>query len=50
MILAYADDLCILCERINELLNVLTQRLSQLNRIKVNKKKSGIMILIGMIE
>ena len=50
VILAYADDLCILCERINELLNVLTQRLSQLNRIKVNKKKSGIMILIGMIE
>ena len=47
VILAYADYLCILCERINELLNVLTQRLNQLNRKKVNKKKSGIMILKG---
>ena len=46
-ILGYADDLGILCEGINELLNVLIQRWSELNRIKVNKKKSRIMILKG---
>ena len=45
-ILAYADDLCKLYEGINQLLNVL-ERWSELNGIKVNKKKSGIMILKG---
>ena len=45
-ILAYADDLCILCEGINQLLNVFKkiERWSELNGIKVNKKRSGIMI------
>ena len=48
-ILAYADDLCILCEGINQLLNVLNkiEKWSILNGINVNKKKSGIMILKG---
>ena len=48
-ILAYADDLYILCEGINQLLNIFkkTERWSELNGIKVNKKKSGIMILKG---
>ena len=47
-ILAYADDLCILlCEGINQLLNVFEkiEKWSELNGIKVNKKRSGIMIL-----
>ena len=48
-ILAYADDLYILCEGINQLLNIFKkkERRSELNGIKVNKKKSGIMILKG---
>ena len=41
-ILAYADDLCILCEGINQLLNVLNkiEKWSILNGININKKKS----------
>ena len=48
-ILAYADDLYILCEGINQLLNIFKkkERRSELNGIKVNKKKNGIMILKG---
>ena len=48
-ILAYADDLCIICEGFNQLLNVLNkiEKWSKLNGINVNKKKSGIMILKG---
>ena len=48
-ILAYADDLCILCKGINQLLNILNkiEKWSILNGINVNKKKSGIMILKG---
>ncbi len=48
-ILAYADDLCILCEGINQLLNVFKkiEKWSELNGIMVNKKKSGIMIIKG---
>ena len=45
-ILAYADDLCILCEGINQLFKKI-ERWSELNGIKINKKKSGIMILKG---
>ena len=46
-ILAYADELCILCEGKNQLLNVFKKIWSELNGIKINKKKSGIMILKG---
>ena len=48
-ILAYPDDLYILCEGINQLFNILnkTEKWRELNGIKVNKKKSGIMILKG---
>ena len=41
-ILAYADDLCLLCEKINQLLNILNkiEKWNILNRINVNKKKN----------
>ena len=38
------DDLCILCEGRNQLINII-DKWSTLNKIKVNKLKSGIMIL-----
>ena len=37
------DDLCILCEGRNQLINII-DKWSTLNKIKVNKLKSGIMI------
>ena len=51
-VLAYADDLCVLCEGINQLSNVLKiiDNWTKLNGINVNKKKSGIMILKNKIE
>ena len=46
-VLAYADDLCVLCEGRSQLINVINiiDKWSTLNKIKVNKLKSGIMIL-----
>ena len=46
-ILAYSDGLCILCEEINQLLNVLykIEKWRILNGININKKKRSIMIL-----
>ena len=46
-VLAYADDLCVLCEGRSQLMNVINiiDKWSTLNKIKVNKLKSGIMLL-----
>ena len=51
-VLAYADDLCVLCDGRNQLINVLKiiDKWTELNDIKVNKSKSGIMILKNNIE
>ena len=51
-VLAYADDLCVLCDGKNQLMNVLKiiDKWTELNDIKVNKSKSGIMILKNNIE
>ena len=51
-VLAYADDLCILCEGRNQLNNVINiiDKWSELNDIKINKNKSGIMILKNDIK
>ena len=50
--LAYADDLCVLCDGKNQLINVLKiiDKWTELNDIKVNKSKTGIMILKNKIE
>ena len=47
-VLAYAVDLCVLCDGRNQLNNVIKiiDKWSILNRIKVNKNKSGIMKMI----
>ena len=47
--LAYADDLCILCKGINQLLNILNkiEKWNILKGINVYKKKNGFMILEG---
>ena len=49
-VLAYADDLCVLCDGKNQLINVLKiiDKWTELNDIKENKLKSGIMILKNM--
>ena len=49
---SYTDDLCVLCEGINQLLNVLRiiDNWTKLNGINVNKRKSGRMILKNKIE
>ena len=46
-VLAYADDLCVLCEGRSQLISVIhiIDKWTQLNKINVNKLKSGIMIL-----
>jgi len=46
-VLAYADDLCVLCEGRSQLMNVIKiiDKWTELNKINVNKLKSGIMIL-----
>ena len=46
-VLSYVDDLCVLCQGKSELLNIIKiiDKWTILNGIKVNKKKSGIMIL-----
>ena len=46
-VLAYADDLCVLCEGRSQLINVIKiiDNWSKLNGINVNKLKSGIMIV-----
>ena len=46
-ILAYADDIAIICKNKKELINVMNiiEKLSINNKIKINKKKSGILIL-----
>jgi hypothetical protein len=46
-VLAYADDLCVLCEGRSQLINVINiiDKWSTLNKINVNKLKSGIMVL-----
>ena len=51
-VLAYAHDLCVLCDGRNQLYNVIKiiDKWSILNGIKVNKNKSGIMILINDIK
>ena len=51
-VLAYADDLCVLCDGRNQLYNVIKiiDKRSILNGIKINKNKSGIMILINDIK
>ena len=51
-VLAYADDLCVLCDGRNQLNNVINiiDKWSKLNGIKVNKNKSGIMILKNDIK
>ena len=51
-VLAYADDLCVLCEGINQLTNALKiiDNWTKLNGINVNKKKSGIMMLKNKME
>ena len=51
-VLAYADDLCVLCDGRNQLNNVIKiiDKWSKLNGIKVNKNKSGIMILKNDIK
>ena len=51
-VLAYADDLCVLCDGRNQLYNVIKiiDKWSKLNGIKVNKNKSGIMILKNDIK
>ena len=51
-VLAYADDLCVLCDGRNQLNNVIKiiDKWSKLNGINVNKNKSGIMILKNDIK
>ena len=51
-VLAYADDLCVLCDGRNQLNNVIKiiNKWSKLNGINVNKNKSGIMILKNDIK
>ena len=46
-VLAYADDLCVLCEGRSQLINIIKiiDKWSKLNGINVNKLKSGIMIV-----
>ena len=46
-ILAYADDIAIICKNKKELINVMNiiEKWSINNKIKINKKKSGILIL-----
>ena len=46
-VLAYADDLCVLCEGRSQLINAIhiIDKWSKLNGINVNKLKSGIMIV-----
>ena len=46
-ILAYADDLCVLCEGKNQLMNIIKikEKWIILNKINANKAKSGIMII-----
>ena len=51
-VLAYADDLCVICENRNELIRVIKNidKWCNNNGISVNKKKSGIMIIKGKKE
>jgi len=51
-VLAYADDLCILCEGKSQLMNFIKiiDKLTKLNGINVNKSKSGIMILSKAVK
>ena len=46
-VLAYADDLCVICENRNKLIRVIKNidKWCNNNGISVNKKKSGIMII-----
>ena len=48
-ILAYADDLCVLCQDKNELLRAIKRidKWSKENDINVNRKKSGIFVIRG---
>ena len=51
-VLAYADDLCVLCEGKNQLMNIIKiiDKWTILNKINVNKAKSGIMIISKNIK
>ena len=51
-VLAYADDLAIIVEGRNSLSNIfnILEKWSKLNGIKVNKNKSGIMVIKGIEE
>ena len=46
-VLEYADDLCVLCEGRFQSMNIINiiDKWTELNKINVNKLKSGIMIL-----
>ena len=48
-ILAYADDLCVLCQDKNKLLRAIRiiDKWSKENGINVNRKKSGIIVIRG---
>ena len=46
-VLAYADDIAVICKNKEELLNVMkiVERWSNDNKVNINKKKSGILVI-----